>query len=323
MNRFLILLKREFWEHKGGMLWAPLVVGAVMLGIGALSALLGPLAGGRGGLRINGQPLLLEGDWLAGPAQQAIADNLALAVVPAMVPFSLTLALVLFFYTLGALYDERRDRSLLFWKSMPVSDAATVLSKLATALLLAPLIAAAVGLTVGLLIALGAAIGLAALGASAVLPSLLTNPDIYLAPLAVAALLPVFALWALPSVAWCLAISAWARRAPFLWAAGLPLGLAVLLSWQEALLDRRFGAEWFWENVVARLFGGFVPGLWFAFSKEWESLTTPEPASQGLPELIVMSYATLAEPALWIGLAIGLMLVGVTVRLRRWREDAA
>jgi len=321
MNRFLILLKREFWEHKGGMLWAPLVVGAVMLGIGALSALLGPLAGGRGGLRINGQPLLLEGDWLAGPAQQAIADNLALAVVPAMVPFGLTLALVLFFYTLGALYDERRDRSLLFWKSMPVSNAATVLSKLASMALVAPLMTALVGIVVGTLIAVVAAATMAAFGAN-VLPELLTTSDFYLAPLAVLSIIPVYALWALPSIAWCMVVSAWAKRAPFLWAVGTPVLAGILLSWQQAMFDRDLGAEWFWEHIVGRLFGSFLPGMWFAFSDNWERVDDFQPAEQSVFELVSMSYASLSSPSLWIGLAAAAALVAVAIRLRRWREDA-
>ncbi|GAE49902.1 membrane protein [Xanthomonas arboricola pv. pruni str. MAFF 311562] len=62
----------------------------------------------------------------------------------------MVLAFVVFFYSLGSLYDDRRDRSVLFWKSLPVSDVQTVLSKAAWALLLAPLIAIVIGVLVGL-----------------------------------------------------------------------------------------------------------------------------------------------------------------------------
>src|SRR3546814_13401578 len=55
-------------------------------------------------------------------------------------PF-IVLAFVVFFYCLGALYDERKDRSVLFWKSLPVSDAQTVLSKVGSAVVVAPVLA--------------------------------------------------------------------------------------------------------------------------------------------------------------------------------------
>ena len=41
----------------------------------------------------------------------------------------LTAFLVGVFYCLDALHGERRDRSILFWKSLPVSDLTTVLAK--------------------------------------------------------------------------------------------------------------------------------------------------------------------------------------------------
>ncbi|MBS3959311.1 MAG: hypothetical protein KGZ52_07930 [Xanthomonadaceae bacterium] len=325
MKRFATLLRREFQEHKGGLLWAPLVVGGLMLGFGGLVLGLGALGDllwlftVGSGMCINCQPLSVEPEAF----QLDEAANLSLMLGPTLMPLGLTLALVLLFYAVGSLYDDRRDRSVLFWKSMPVSDAATVLSKLATMLLVAPAIAAAVGLAVGMLMALSAALALAAQGATAVLPALLAQPDFHLAPLAVFALLPVYALWALPSLAWFMAVSAWARRAPFLWATGLPLGVGILLSWQEEMFDLQLGGGWFWENVVARLFGGLLPGFWFRFAGNGGGSVGPEPETTGLPELVARSYATLGEPALWSGLVVGAALLALAIRLRRWREDAA
>ena len=48
------------------------------------------------------------------------------------------------FYCLDALHGERRDRSILFWKSLPVSDLTTVLSKLSIPLVVLPLLTFAV-----------------------------------------------------------------------------------------------------------------------------------------------------------------------------------
>ena len=51
---------------------------------------------------------------------------------------NIVLGVVVFFFCLGALFDDRKDRSVLFWKSLPISDQATVLSKVAMALVVAP-----------------------------------------------------------------------------------------------------------------------------------------------------------------------------------------
>jgi ABC-2 type transport system permease protein len=178
-----------------------------------------------------------------------------------------------------------------------------------------------VGIVVGTLVAIIAALTMSAFGAN-LLPRLLATSEFYLAPLAVLAVVPVYALWALPSIAWCMAVSAWAKRAPFLWAVGTPVLAGILLSWQEAMFDRSFGAEWFWENIVGRLFGGFIPGLWFAFGGGWERVEGFQPTDQSIFELVSLSYATLASPALWIGLAAAAALLAIAIRLRRWREDA-
>lgn len=321
MNTFPTLLKREFWEHKGGMLWAPVVVGGLMT-FGATVSLLIGLFAKRESFQINGESIQAGVAAITQETQTKIAEGMAFAIVPSMAPLIAVLALVVLFYALGSLYDDRKDRSVLFWKSMPVSDSATVLSKLASMLLIAPTITAAIGAIVGLLVVLLAAASLATFGVN-VFPELLSTANFYVAPLAVLSVIPVFALWALPSVAWCMLVSAWAKRAPFLWALGIPVFAGVLLSWQEAMFDRNLGAEWFWENIVGRLFGSFVPGMWFAFADGLDDVERFEPVSDGLWQLVGMSYATLSEPTVWIGLAIGAALVFAAIRLRRYREDAA
>ena len=320
MNTFPTLLKREFWEHKGGMLWAPVVVGGLMLGAAGISAAIG-LAAKDGNMQVNGERIIADGHLLTTETQQQIADGLAFAIVPSLAPLAAVLAFVVLFYALGSLYDDRRDRSVLFWKSMPVSNTATVLSKLASMALVTPLITALVGIVVGTVIAVVAASTMAAFGAN-VLPELLTTSEFYLAPLAVLAVIPVYALWVLPSIAWCMAVSAWAKRAPFLWAVGTPVLAGILLSWQQAMFDRDLGADWFWEHIVGRLFGSFLPGMWFAFSGNAERVDDFQPTDQSVFELVSMSYASLTSPSLWIGLAAAAALVTVAIRLRRWREDA-
>jgi len=321
MSTFTTLLKREFWEHKGGMLWTPVAVGGLMLALVAASIVIGLLANGSN-FRINDQPILLTNPVIDPSVQAGIAEGLTAVVLPSMAPLAIVLAFVVLFYALGSLYDDRRDRSVLFWASMPVSNTATVLSKLVSIAVVAPLLAALVGIVVGMLVAIAIAGTMSALGSS-ILPRLLAHADFQLAPLAVLALLPVYALWALPSIAWCMAVSAWARRAPLLWAIGMPVFAGILVSWQEAMFNRKLGGDWFWENVVGRLFGGFVPGMWFAFAGDGVRIDALEPTQGDALALVAESYATLASPALWIGLIVATGLIVLAIRLRRWREDAA
>src|SRR3546814_628874 len=119
-------------------------------------------------------------------------------------PF-IVLAFVVFFYCLGALYDERKDRSVLFWKSLPVSDAQTVLSKVASAVVVAPVLAVIASLVtmIGFMVMLSIVV----LFHGGNPWTLLWGPA---SPLTIAAgaiaWIPVYALWALPTVGWLLPI---------------------------------------------------------------------------------------------------------------------
>src|SRR3546814_1690988 len=117
-------------------------------------------------------------------------------------PF-IVLAFVVFVYCRGALYDERKDRSVLFWKSLPVSDAQTVLSKVASAVVVAPVLAVIASLVtmIGFMVMLSIVV----LFHGGNPWTLLWGPA---SPLTIAAgtlaWIPVYALWALPTVGWLL-----------------------------------------------------------------------------------------------------------------------
>ena len=145
-HKFKLLLRREFWEHKGGFFWAPLVAG----GISLLLTLMAIIVGRSHARRAHADGKHRDQrhahvDQRPGPRHAHLEDesprtcaSSAGASTPACWsrsrwPF-IVLAFVVFFYCLGALYDERKDRSVLFWKSLPVSDRETVLSKVASAL---------------------------------------------------------------------------------------------------------------------------------------------------------------------------------------------
>ena len=130
MNTFGWLVKREYWEHKGGFYWAPIWVSGVMLLLTLLGIVVAESAASR--IQVNGgipwreiSERMSSGDFVHAGTGLDVA-YVALAGLLCVVFF-----FVVFFYLLGALYDDRRDRSVLFWKSLPVSDTSTVLSKVA------------------------------------------------------------------------------------------------------------------------------------------------------------------------------------------------
>ena len=317
MNTMKWLVKREFWEHKGGFFWAPLVVGSIIT-LGTLaSAVAGLAVKSQHGMNINGQQVTnLSG--VIKPEQQAeIIKLVSHGYIAASAPLFMVMAVVIFFFCLGTLFDERKDRSVLFWKSLPVSDGETVLSKLAMALVAAPLITLAFGIITSFLVLL-IAVFTAMLGGLS-LAGVFAQPATYLAPLKIAAVLPVYLVWALPTVGWLMMVSAWARTKVFLWAVGVPVLTGVLLSWFNAMFDFNWDVQWFWKNIVARGLLSIAPGSWFGFVDP--SVGMPDKHSFDFSILVVQSWKTLASANAWIGAALGAGMIYAAARLRRWRDE--
>ncbi|HEU4372992.1 MAG TPA: hypothetical protein VFS02_05860 [Telluria sp.] len=322
------LLRREFWENKGSMFWAPLVVALVMLiFIGGTMAYAVATHGIGDSVVVNGHHMSKMQAISALPeAERAkIADIVANTYLAAAAPLFAVLTVVVFFYCLAALYDDRRDRSILFWKSLPVSDQMTVLSKVATAVIVAPMITIAIGTAVSLLMLL---IGLSAAASSGLnlFGLVLGNANFYLAPLRVVGLLPVYALTAIPTVGWLLMVSAWARSKVFLWAVGLPLLLSVMAKWANYItaqyMDGGVDIVGFVHHVLVRGLGGLVPGIWLAFNEvPREALIDQSQRTVDAAGVFSQSYLTLLQPGLWIGVVAGCAMIFAAMRLRRWRDE--
>ncbi len=145
------LIRREFWEHKGMIFWAPVWVGLTLI------ALLASVIIYKGG-SIDQQVIQAASD----PKMLAeIGRVMANSFMSTAMPLFVMLSVIVFFYCLGSMYDERRDRSILFWKSLPVSDQMTVFSKVALALIVAPAITIAVGTLTSLVLLLMACLAAA------------------------------------------------------------------------------------------------------------------------------------------------------------------
>ncbi len=326
MNTMKWLIKREYWEHKGGFFWAPVVVGAIMtlfLGITVFTAV---VTGSKHITEINGTTVTTTTNIakeLTIEQQHQVVSGLANGYMGISAPLFMVLGLVVFFFCLGALFDERKDRSVLFWKSLPVSDTATVLSKVAIALIVAPLITLGIATATSILSLLLICMGAAASGLHG-LGDAFGNVNLYLAPFQVAAILPVYFLWALPTVGWLMMVSAWARTKPFLWAVGAPLLAGTLLSWFNALFGFGWNLSWFWKHIIGHGLGGVIPGMWFAqhgIPNGGDIGAGLHARSENFGMLVTQSWQVLATADAWIGVAAGAAMIYAAIRLRRWRDE--
>jgi len=321
------LLRREFWEHKGSMFWAQLVVAAVMVLFVGGSLVYGvAVHGGPTRVMINGHVVSQGARAAAMPMETrseiaGIASGMYLA---AGIPLFILMTATLFFYCLGALYDERRDRSILFWKSLPVSDGTTVLSKVVTALCVAPLITIGFAIVASLaLLLIGAAV-MASAGIN-LFGLLLSSPDLYLQPVRLLGLLPVYMIWALPTIGWLMLVSSWAKTKPFLWAVGVPLMVLLLAKWISMALGSfqhdALDVQWFGNEVVARGIGGLLPGIWFGYSGGLPAEAHRAGGGVDTQVLFTASWMTLATARAWIGALIGGAMIFGAIRLRRYRDE--
>jgi ABC-2 type transport system permease protein len=274
-------VRRELWEYRSIYI-APLAAAAVFL-FGFLISMIH-------------LPARMRGLSSLDPAQQrdAIASPYDMAAGLIMV----TALIVGVIYSLDALHGERRDRSILFWKSLPVSDLTTVLSKASIPLLVIPLVAFAITVALQWIMLMLSSVVLLASGLNVV--TFWTQLSFLQMSLGLLYhLLTVHALWYAPMYGWLLLVSAWARRAPFLWAALPVLAIAIV----ERLA---FNTSYFTAMLQHRLAGGaeavVAPG------------TFPmDPMTHFTPGHFLMS------PGLWIGLAIFAAFLAAAVRLRRYQ----
>jgi len=274
---------REVWENRS-LFIAPLIV-AVVVVLGFLVSTVG-------------LPERRAAVLLLGPEKARAGIEVPYDIAAMMLIF--TAFIVGVFYCLDALYGERRDRSILFWKSLPVSDLTTVLSKVTIPLAVLPLIALATIVaaqlvmlfwTTGVLIAHGMNPG----------STWTTVPWIQNWLVLVYGLV-VIALWHAPIYGWALLVSSIVRNAAFLWAA-LPV---IAIGIFEKIT---FGTAHFTTLVRQRLFG-FAPGA-FGFEPKHGI------AIDSLWQLTPGKY--LSSPGLWIGLIVAALFIAIAVRLRRYR----
>ena len=322
-SQFAWLLKREYWEERRGFLRAQVVAAGVILAITILGIIAGEVFRARMGVDTSvhmGAANLSEMLRMAtahDTAQLVKALNMTLLLFGFI--SSIVLTFVVFFYLLGALYDDRRDRSILFWKSLPVSDTATVIAKVVAAVIIAPVLAVVVTLAgyIGAQIIISLwflAHGVNPFGL------LWAHAQPFSVWLHLLGMIPVNAVWALPTVGWLLLWSAAARSKPFLWAVVIPIIAGVLNFWIGLLGLPHINHEFFWGDLVGRALLSIVPAGWIA----------PDAGRLGVQfaggdELSAISWSSMAHafalPQMWIGAGAGIVLIAAAIWFRRWRDE--
>ncbi len=311
MNRLMALVKREFWENKGAFRTTPLVIGGIFLAamlmflitfnhfdneFQSLKEFLHFIAQQDTGLR----------------ARFLYQSSLEMSVI-----FSTVLAFVVFFYLLGSLYDDRKDRSILFWKSLPASDTLTLGSKLLAAMVVAPIIFWIIYVITHIVIMLLFSVVIMALGENPwTLLLSLGNP--FKAWSIVLLSYLAQSIWALPMYAWLMLVSAFAPRIPLLFAVLPPVILGVLELWVNflqtfTLSDNLFGllGHWFANSPLilsASNHGSdnFGAALGIPITSDYDHQVT-----------VANMFDRLFSTDMLIGLAIAAVFLGGTLWLRR------
>jgi ABC-2 type transport system permease protein len=276
-------VRRELWENRSIYI-APLIVAGVELFGFLLSSI---------GLPERRRAVLLLEPAKTRAAIEVPYDMAAIMLI-------LTAFVIGLFYCLDALYGERRERSILFWKSLPVSDRTTVLSKTSVPLLVLPLVTFVIIVTTQVLMLLWTSVLLITHGMSPA--STWTYLPLFQQCLVLLYGLAVIAIWHAPIYGWALLVSGWARRATFLWAVLPAIAIAVF----EKIT---FDTSHFVGLVKDRLLG-FAPNA-FAFGLHRGA------AIDSLVQLTPGRY--LSTPGLWLGLVFAAVCIAAAIRLRRYR----
>jgi ABC-2 type transport system permease protein len=305
MNRFIWLVRREIWEHKA--IWiAPLIVlGCLALFTATGNVHLGPIGSEEGMKGIGSLP------------HDAQVGLLLLGYVGLSVVVFMVMGIISFFYALDSLYADRRDRSVLFWKSLPLSDAETVLSKFAVATVVIPLVALVGAVLAQLVIATGGSVKFAMAGQAA---GIMWEPRAILGGIGVAVLCSLTAmLWYAPVVGYLMLASAWAPKGPFLWAVLPPVAL---MLFERVLLQTHYVGDF----IKERLFG-----LVAVVRPERFDDAGPAAGEQVRDKVVELSQldftASLREfytsADLWLGVVAAGLMIAAAMWVRRYRDETA
>ncbi len=300
----LALVRRELWEHRS-IYVTPAVVALVMI-LTLLTTLV--FASGYQEIVNIG---IIGAQNLTGDAERRAA--LLVLLIGNTVPFIFAGTILTVFYSLDSLYAERKNKSILFWRSLPITDAETVVSKLLTTVLAIPLIAFAVIAIAHLIILAITGIFVSIQGGSSMFLVWKSAPlfDVWAGMLIIMTLLPI---WFSPFIGWFLFVSAWTKRSPLLMAF-LPLVMLPTLEYwvlrTHLILDAittRF------EQLP--LVKGIDPEMFF----DEQRFVAGTDAVSLLAYIDVGKF--LISPQMWAGVVVCGLFTTAAIYMRRYRDES-
>jgi ABC-2 type transport system permease protein len=238
MKRILALIRREFWENKGAFRTTPMVIGGICIALMFMAIFTTVHIDNE--LYTFKQAMRL----LAQQPVESIAGHLQQSMIGISILFTVVMSCVVFFYLLGALYDDRKDRSILFWKSMPASDLQTIASKLLSAMFVVPLIFWVVLVLTQVLMIITAAVMILSVGQNPWTLFISELHPLHAWSIVLCSYL-ASSIWFLPLYGWLLFVSAFAPRIPLLFAVIPPVVVAFLQLWIDFLRTFTFNTSLF------------------------------------------------------------------------------
>jgi len=301
------LIQRELWEHR-----AILIVPIVILLIEALGSLVGQVTVSTAHQTVD---IALLSAANLSETQRAGAINLIMVAVSIL--FVMAMGVLTIFYALDSLYAERKDKSILFWRSMPVTDAETVVSKLATTVIVIPVVTFIAIIATQLIVLIISSVWVAAEGANAwqliwtAVPFVDNWSSIFI-------LLLALAIWMSPFIGWFLFVSAFTKRSPFL--------MAFLPFIVVPMLERIFFGTWLFGQMLLNrvpfnvpIFGG-IGDPETMFDDDSEFLALLESGVSLLSLIDVPGF--LADPDVWLGMIVCGLLSFAAIYVRRFRDES-
>ena len=229
-SQIITSFRKEIWEFKKTLFWVPLIIVVFIIAAPLLQL-----------MRMEDYQTTKLFDIITNVDNIANVEGFTrlflTAIMGMFVPFIMVSLIIQLYYFTTCLFDERRDLSVYFWRSLPVSDVLNVGVKLITGALVVPaifMLAATFVVCVFLLFALIACMVLS-LGYDLSLWGLWGSADIISNLTSIWLNLIPYALWMFPIFAWLMLASMFANKAPFLWA---------ILPVVALLLVESFAAEY-------------------------------------------------------------------------------
>lgn len=301
----IALLRRELWEHR-----AIFVVPAVV-------ALVTVLTSWTSQVTISELEHLDAGIiGLSNVPENARSAVMSIIMVGLSTSFIFAMWILTIFYTLDSLYAERKDRSILFWRSIPVTDFETVLSKLVTAIFVIPLVTFAVIAVTQLLVLASLTVQLGFRGGDTwqLIWSAAPFVDTWASTIVLLIALP---LWLSPFIGWFLFVSAFTKRSPLLVAA---MPIVLLPMFEKLFFDSTIVAEAFFvRSIKMPLFIGLDNmDLLFQEGEDFARLAEAELSLWGLMDL----GGFFASPQLWLGIVVCGLFTAAAIYVRRYRDDS-